>query len=82
MTAGACAHFVTRIRKTLFSTHFDLGWDVTTIHRQLMKCYSRRQVQRLVKELKKLHVGGTETQQKWPEEEALPVGSQHAIRND
>jgi hypothetical protein len=53
MVAGACAHFVTRIRKAAFSAYFDLGWDVATIHRHLMKVYSRRQVQRLVKEFKK-----------------------------
>ena len=53
MVDGACAHFVTRIRKAAFSAYFDLGWDVATIHRQLMKVYSRRQVQRLVKEFKK-----------------------------
>jgi hypothetical protein len=41
MAAGACAHFVTRIRKAAFSAYFDLGWDVATIHKQLMKCYSR-----------------------------------------
>ena len=53
MVAGACAHLVTRIRKAAFSAYFDLGWDVATIHRHLMKVYSRRQVQRLVKEFKK-----------------------------
>ena len=55
MAAGAVikAHFVTRIRKASFSAYFDLGWDVATIHRPLMKCYGRRQVQRLVKEFKK-----------------------------
>ena len=53
MVAGACTHVVTRSRKAAFSAYFDLGWDVATIHRQLMKVYSRRQVQRLVKEFKK-----------------------------
>jgi transposase len=52
MAAGACAHFATRIRKAVFSAYFDVGWDVATIHKQLMRCYSRRQVQRLVFEFR------------------------------